>query len=450
MRFAIFMYKKYMKNNVEYRNIITEDARRTTWRVDYQPETHSAANPLGLQPGTYTLMQLNQAEDPQLTEALCTLEPTPGLATLLAVQHLVEEQDTTNNGGTLHWYEPLEAGTLTKLLEARGTLPIAEVASLATALSEGLAYAHNAGIAHGAVNTNNVLISTYGTPKLIDMRHSADSLSESAFALAQAEDTRALARLLWRCLTGDNPAPAHERIPLPLAAEGTTDQVGYALENTLDADLPSLSVIARAFSTVQCSPINPYLSAPEDVRERMPAASPTQKNAPNQWERRHETTLFPARSATATRRKKKQRIHPKKGMMLAGATLAVALGAMGAVYLLPNPSSQVNAENTLVAAGENHTEERQILEQLINTRNNELKDQGAPDLRVRAIDRVEHTDRTITLTAQLEAPNYQPSDVDIRENGVHLQDGVAVQQVSFELTRDGQQWRIVKADPMRS
>ena len=95
MHFEYFRYKRYMEN-IEYLNLLTEDARRTIWRVEYCPKPSDNApsaaqtgeHPLGLKPGTYTLMRLNTADDPALAEALCSLEPNPGLATLLAVQHL--------------------------------------------------------------------------------------------------------------------------------------------------------------------------------------------------------------------------------------------------------------------------------------------------------------------------------------------------------------------------
>ena len=94
MHFEYFRYKRYMEN-IEYLNLLTEDARRTIWRVEYCPKPSDNApsaaqtgeHPLGLKPGTYTLMRLNAADNSALAEALCSLEPNPGLATLLAVQH---------------------------------------------------------------------------------------------------------------------------------------------------------------------------------------------------------------------------------------------------------------------------------------------------------------------------------------------------------------------------
>ena len=64
MHFEYFRYKRYMEN-IEYLNLLTEDTRRTIWRVEYCPKPSDNApsapqtgeHPLGLKPGTYTLMQ---------------------------------------------------------------------------------------------------------------------------------------------------------------------------------------------------------------------------------------------------------------------------------------------------------------------------------------------------------------------------------------------------------
>ena len=37
MHFEYFRYKRYMEN-IEYLNLLTEDARRTIWRVEYCPK----------------------------------------------------------------------------------------------------------------------------------------------------------------------------------------------------------------------------------------------------------------------------------------------------------------------------------------------------------------------------------------------------------------------------
>ena len=82
--------------NIEYLNLLTEDARRTIWRVEYCPKPSDNApsapqtgeHPLGLKPGTYTLMRLNAVDDSALAEALCSLEPNPSLATQIGRAHV--------------------------------------------------------------------------------------------------------------------------------------------------------------------------------------------------------------------------------------------------------------------------------------------------------------------------------------------------------------------------
>ena len=463
MHFEYFRYKRYMEN-IEYLNLLTEDARRTIWRVEYCPKSSDNApsaaqtgeHPLGLKPGTYTLMRLNAADDSALAEALCSLDPNPGLATLLAVQHLTgtaEAAQKTESAGTLQWYEPLEAGTLSALLAAREHIPVAEVASLARSLCEGLAHLHHQGFIHGAISTENVLISTHGTPKLIDTRHAPGNLSTSALSLAQAEDTRALARLLWHALTGKPPAAAHERIPLPLAAEDITENMGYTLENVLDTDLPSLETIVEVFSKVQAVPLNAYLSAPEDVRERMPAASNQQQgskskpvqNAPAAKARPKE----PKARQESSNKPQKKILQTSKNRMLLGAlalTLAVGVGVVS-YQLGSHDSAPVQTASATTAANE-HDDERKIIETLIEERNRELTEKGAPTLQVRSLTKVEHKGDTLALTAEVQAPGYTPTEAELRDKGVRMQDGMAVQKVTFELHQDNGHWRIASAVPV--
>ena len=56
--------------------------------------------------------------------------PLPGVATVLAVTR-DERQSSGTETGTYYWYEPVEAGSLESLVRARGSLPLAEVATLA-------------------------------------------------------------------------------------------------------------------------------------------------------------------------------------------------------------------------------------------------------------------------------------------------------------------------------
>ena len=285
------------------------------------PTLRAAANGYGFEENTDASAQ-HHAQTPQ---AAAALRNAPGLAKLYAVTS--EERDSQ----LCLWYEPLDAGTLDKLLRAR-TLTPAELMTLARTLHRALGSLKRVGEGRAELSAEYIALSAAGVPKLLlpdAVYREAESLDAEQLTAARGNYARSAAALLWQAACGHKPEPSAARVPLSLrmdslrmGATGTAtdgapssewiERLGRALEYLLDAPaqevaLAGLSSVIALAEEVPPRPLNVYLSCSERARALIPAAvepAPVQKLSKAQKAQRYLAERLPhvkksGRAATA-------------------------------------------------------------------------------------------------------------------------------------------------------
>lgn len=267
------------------------------------PTLRAAANGYGFEESTDASAH---AQTPQVAAAL---RNAPGLAKLHAVTS--EEHDSK----LCLWYEPLDAGTLDKLLRAR-TLNPAELMTLARTLHRALGSLKKVGEGRAELSAEYIALSAAGVPKLLlpDVLYcEADILDAEQLTAAYGDYARSAAALLWQAACGHKPEPSAARVPLSLrmGATGATangapsnewvERLGRALEYLLDA--PAQEAAAAGLSSVVAfaeevppRPLNVYLSCSERARALIPAAvdpAPVQKLSKAQKAQRYLADRLP-------------------------------------------------------------------------------------------------------------------------------------------------------------
>ena len=252
------------------------------------PTLRAAANGYGFEENTDASAQ-RHAQTPQVAAAL---RNAPGLAKLHAVTS--ESADSADSADQLClWYEPLDAGTLDKLLRARPLTP-AELMTLARTLHRALGSLKKVGEGRAELSAEYIALSAAGVPKLLlpdaVYRETAPQDTEQLTA-ARGNYARSAAALLWQAACGHTPEPSAARVPLSLrmGATGTAtatdgapssewiERLGRALEYLLDAPaqeaaLAGLSSVVALAEEIPPRPINVYLSCSERARALIPAA----------------------------------------------------------------------------------------------------------------------------------------------------------------------------------
>ena len=273
------------------------------------PTLRAAVNGYGFEENTDASAQ-RHAQTPQVAAAL---RNAPGLAKLHAV--------TDENADRLClWYEPLDAGTLDKLLRAR-TLTPAEIMTLARTLHRALGSLKKVGEGRAELSTEYIALSAAGVPKLLlpdAVYREAAALDAEQLTAAQGVYARTAAALLWQAACGHTPEPSAARVPLSLrmvsphmgatgtATEGAPssewiESLGRALEYLLDAPaqeaaLAGLSSVVALAEEVPPRPFNVYLSCSERARALIPAAvepAPVQKLSKAQKAQRYLAERLP-------------------------------------------------------------------------------------------------------------------------------------------------------------
>lgn len=290
------------------------------------PALRVAANGYGFEENTEASAQ-QHAQTPQVAAAL---RNAPGLAKL----HAVTDDRADSADQLCLWYEPLDAGTLDKLLRAR-TLTPAELMTLARTLHRSLGSLKKVGEGRAELSAEYIALSAAGVPKLLlpdaVYREAAPQDTEQLTA-ARGNYVRSAAALLWQAACGHAPEPSAARVPLSLrmvslrmgAADTATDgapssewleRLGRALEYLLDAPdreaaLAGLGSVVALAEEVPPRPINVYLSCSERARALIPAAvdpAPAQKLSKAQKAQRYlaerlprmKKPLSPAKTAPA-------------------------------------------------------------------------------------------------------------------------------------------------------
>ena len=272
------------------------------------PTLRAAANGYGFEESTDASAH---AQTPQVAAAL---RNAPGLAKLHAVTS--EEHDSK----LCLWYEPLDAGTLDKLLRAR-TLNPAELMTLARTLHRALGSFKKVGEGRAELSAEYIALSAAGVPKLLlpdVVYREAESLDAEQLTVAYGDYARSAAALLWQAACGHKPEPSAARVPLSLRMGATGNQtvgttpetapsaewierLGRALEYLLDAPaqeaaLAGLNSVVALAEEVPPRPLNVYLSCSERARALIPAAvepAPVQKLSKLQKTQRYLAERLP-------------------------------------------------------------------------------------------------------------------------------------------------------------
>ena len=276
------------------------------------PTLRAAANGYGFEENTDASAQ-RHAQTPQVAAAL---RNAPGLAKL----HAVTSESADSADQLCLWYEPLDAGTLDKLLSAR-TLTPAELMTLARTLHRALGSLKKVGEGRAELSAEYIALSAAGVPKLLlpdaVYREAAPQDGEQLTA-ARGNYARSAAALLWQAACGHKPEPSAARVPLSLrmdsqriGAGGTAtdgapssewiERLGRALEYLLDAPaqeaaLAGLSSVVALGEEVPPRPLNVYLSCSERARALIPAAvepAPVQKLSKTQKAQRYLAERLP-------------------------------------------------------------------------------------------------------------------------------------------------------------
>lgn len=280
--------------------------------VPAAPTLRAAASGYGFEENTDASAQ-RHAQTPQVAAAL---RNAPGLAKL----HAVTSGSADSANRLCLWYEPLDAGTLDKLLRAR-TLTPAELMTLARTLHRALGSLKKVGEGRAELSAEYIALSAAGVPKLLlpdaVYRETAPQDGEQLTA-ARGNYARSAAALLWQAACGHAPEPSTARVPLSLrmdsqrmgaadtATEGAPnsewiERLGRALEYLLDAPaqeaaLAGLSSVVALAEEVPPRPLNVYLSCSERARALIPVAvepAPVQKLSKTQKAQRYLAEHLP-------------------------------------------------------------------------------------------------------------------------------------------------------------
>ena len=284
-------------------------AALSTQLAPVAPTLRAAANGYGFEENTDASAQ-RHTQTPQVAAAL---RNAPGLAKLHAVTSESADQ-------LCLWYEPLDAGTLDKLLRAR-TLTPAELMTLVRTLHRALGSLKKVGEGRAELSAEYIALSAAGVPKLLlpdaVYREAAPQDGEQLTA-ARGNYARSAAALLWQAACGHKPEPSAARVPLSLrmdsqriGAGGTAtdgapssewiERLGRALEYLLDAPaqeaaLAGLSSVVALAEEMPPRPLNVYLSCSERARALIPAAvepAPVQKLSKTQKAQRYLAERLP-------------------------------------------------------------------------------------------------------------------------------------------------------------
>ncbi|WP_314424632.1 peptidase [Rothia mucilaginosa] len=284
-------------------------AALSTQLAPVAPTLRAAANGYGFEENTDASAQ-RHTQTPQVAAAL---RNAPGLAKLHAVTSESADQ-------LCLWYEPLDAGTLDKLLRAR-TLTPAELMTLVRTLHRALGSLKKVGEGRAELSAEYIALSAAGVPKLLlpdaVYREAAPQDGEQLTA-ARGNYARSAAALLWQAACGHKPEPSTARVPLSLrmdsqrmGAVGTAtdgapssewiERLGRALEYLLNAPaqeaaLAGLSSVVALAEEVPPRPLNVYLSCSERARALIPAAvdpAPVQRLSKTQKAQRYLAERLP-------------------------------------------------------------------------------------------------------------------------------------------------------------
>ena len=459
------------------------------------PTLRAAANGYGFEENTDASAQ-GHAQPPQVAAAL---RNAPGLAKLHAVTGESADQ-------LCLWYEPLDAGTLDKLLRAR-TLSPAEIMTLARTLHRALGSLKKVGEGRAELSAEYIGLSAAGVPKLLlpdAVYREAAALEAEQLTAAWDNYARSAAALLWQAACGHTPEPSAARVPLSLrmvsagmgatgtATEGAPssewiERLGRALEYLLDAPdreaaLAGLSSVVALAEEVPPRPLNVYLSCSERARALIPAAvepAPVQKLSKAQKAQRYLAERLPGvKKASVKKAGRVATTGTSRLTVLRGAftrptaRLGLAALVLGAIALplgftlygqnAPATAQPVSAQ-AVNAAGEQapdgtatqdqSAEDKasrgeQILRALIDQRNHERRARGGAELTLDTAEELSRDSENIRVMAVVSAPGYRADKTEQEARKLSEENGVTRQKVIFDLHRGEKGWEIARAEPV--
>lgn len=464
------------------------------------PTLRAAANGYGFEENTDVSAQ-RHAQTPQVAAAL---RNAPGFAKL----HAVTDESADR---LCLWYEPLDAGTLDKLLRAR-TLTPAEIMTLARTLHRALGSLKKVGEGRAELSAEYIALSAAGVPKLLlpdAVYREPAALDTEQLTAAQGNYARSAAALLWQAACGHTPEPSAARVPLSLrmvspqmGATGTApegapssewiERLGRALEYLLDAPaqeaaLAGLGSVVALAEEVPPRPLNVYLSCSERARALIPAAvepAPAQKLSKAQKVQRYLAERLPRGKKQGVKKtgvKKAGRVATtgtSRLMTLRGAftrpsaRLGLAALALGAIALplgftlygqnasataQPVSAQAVNTAGEQAPNGtatqdqsaeDKASQGEQILRALIDQRNHERRMRGGAELTVDTAEELSRDSENIRVMAVVSAPGYRADKTEQEARKLSEENGVTRQKVIFDLHRGEKGWEIARAEPV--
>ena len=468
--------------------------------VPSAPTLRAATNGYGFEENTDASAQ-GHAQTPQVAAAL---RNAPGLAKLHAVT------DESADWLCL-WYEPLDAGTLDKLLRAR-TLTPAEIMTLARTLHRALGSLTKVGEGCAELSAEYIGLSAAGVPKLLlpdAVYREAAALEAEQLTAAWGNYARSAAALLWQAACGHAPEPSAARVPLSLrmvsagmgatgtATEGAPssewiERLGRALEYLLDAPaqeaaLAGLGSVVALAEEVPPRPLNVYLSCSERARALIPAAvepAPVQKLSKAQKTQRYLAERLPGvKKASMKKAGRVATTGTSRLTVLRGAftrptaQLGLAALALGAIALplgftlygqnapataQPVSAQAVNASGEQAPDGtatqnqsaqdqsaqDQASQGEQILRALIDQRNHERRARGGAELTLDTAEELSRDSENIRVMAVVSAPGYRADKTEQEARKLSEENGVTRQKVIFDLHRGEKGWEIARAEPV--
>jgi hypothetical protein len=134
--------------------------------------------------------------------------------------------DAAEEGGLTYVVGEWVEGTSLATLLTQGPLSAPRATTIAAQVAETVAYAHSRGVSHGALDGHNVIVCPDGAIKVTDFEVAAACRPAGAppppddDLPAEQRDTRAVAALLYACLTGRSVHGCEEELPRAPFREG--------------------------------------------------------------------------------------------------------------------------------------------------------------------------------------------------------------------------------------